>query len=61
MIVDTAELLSLTQAATASGYMTEAQVRGHVRRGNVESVRIGTALFVTKAALLDLLKREGVR
>jgi hypothetical protein len=61
MIVDTTDLLSLTQAAQLSGYMTEAQVRGHVRRGNVACVRIGAALFVTRAALEELLKREGVR
>jgi hypothetical protein len=61
MLVDTTDLLSLIQAAAVTGYMTEAVLRGHVRRGNVEHVKIGTNLYLTRAALEDLLKREGVK
>lgn len=61
MIVNTADLLSLPQAAVQTGYMSEAVLRGRVRRGELEAVRIGSSLFVTKAALESFLKREGVR
>lgn len=50
------------QAAALTGkYMTEALLRGRARRGDLETVRIGTAVYVTRAALEAFLKREGVQ
>jgi hypothetical protein len=61
MLIDTDDLMSLKEAAVVSGYMTEKTLYGRVRRGDLKHVQIGTAIYVTRAALEDLLKREGVR
>ncbi len=61
MIVDTTQLLSLTKAAEQSGYLTESVLRGRIRRGDLEAVRIGSSLFVTQEALEALLRQEGVK
>lgn len=57
MEVNTNDLLSLSQAARQLG-TTEATLRGKARRGQLETVRIGAALFVTKTELDEYRKRQ---
>ncbi len=62
MLIDTTQLLSLPEAAKRAGpILTESQIRGRIRRGDIEPVWIGSTMYITIEQLEGILKCEGVK
>jgi hypothetical protein len=54
-------LLTVSQAARKSSYLSEGAIRSRIARGEIPVIRLGSSLFIEAQALEDFLKQRGVK